>query len=109
MKTDREMLTTFINDHVCKEAEIDAHCLDKGSCNECLADYLISNGVTIPVRCGECEKEQECKNAQYLGENGFCSYGERKEDVPDTKDGKCSKKPNSWEDRLLKVFLGGNE
>jgi hypothetical protein len=50
MKTDREKLIELINDHVCKEPEIDAHCLDRGSCNECLADYLISKGVTIPVR-----------------------------------------------------------
>ena len=47
---------------------------------EYIVDYLTSEGVTIPVRCGECEKKQECKNAQYLGENGFCSYGERKEE-----------------------------
>ena len=31
------------------------------------------------VRCKDCEIEQTCKLAQYLGENGFCSYGERKD------------------------------
>ncbi len=31
------------------------------------------------VRCRECEKQANCKHGQYLGDNGFCSYGERKE------------------------------
>lgn len=30
------------------------------------------------VHCRECKIEQICKYAQYLGENGFCSYGERR-------------------------------
>lgn len=32
------------------------------------------------VRCVKCEKQQNCKLAQYLGNNGFCSYGERRAD-----------------------------
>ena len=68
MKTDREKLIEILIEK------------ENGLTFEQLADYLISKGVTIPVRCGECEKERECKNAQYLGETGFCSYGERKED-----------------------------
>ena len=31
------------------------------------------------VRCKDCDKERDCKQAQWLGENGFCSYGERKD------------------------------
>ena len=31
------------------------------------------------VRCKDCVDEQRCRLAQHLGENGFCSYGERKE------------------------------
>ena len=29
------------------------------------------------VRCKDCEKQRICRHAQYLGDNGFCSYGER--------------------------------
>lgn len=44
-----------------------------------IADYLIANGVVVlPCRCCECEYQQECKNAQYFGLNGFCSIGKRK-------------------------------
>ena len=31
------------------------------------------------VRCKGCEKQRTCRYAQYLGEDGFCSYGERKD------------------------------
>ena len=31
------------------------------------------------VRCKDCEKQRTCRYAQYLGEDGFCSYGERKD------------------------------
>ena len=30
------------------------------------------------VRCKDCQMQWGCKIAQYLGDNGFCSYGERK-------------------------------
>ena len=56
------------------------------------ADHLIANGVTIPVRCKECDfrvfddvcKEYYC-NCVYgvngaITDNDFCSYGERKAD-----------------------------
>lgn len=39
--------------------------------------------VVEVVRCNHCEKQQYCRNAQYFGEDGFCSYGERKEDETD--------------------------
>ena len=45
-----------------------------------LIDHLIANGVTIPVRCKDCKMEYGCRVAQWLGENGFCSYGERRTD-----------------------------
>ena len=32
------------------------------------------------LRCKDCFREQECKEAQWLGENGYCSYAERKDD-----------------------------
>ena len=31
------------------------------------------------VRCGECMKQSGCQFAQYQGNDGFCSLGERKE------------------------------
>ena len=63
-----------------------------------IADYLISKGVTIPVRCGECkhwhpsnarmgdtEEDMQaiggCVYTRYCRrEKDFCSCGERKED-----------------------------
>ena len=58
---------------------------------EGLADYLISNGVTIPVRCKDCQKWQrhtqvdrergECRRYQTTKhETGFCDRGERRSD-----------------------------
>jgi hypothetical protein len=55
-----------------------------------MADFLISNGVTIPVRCKDCkhwadgvngctEHVKCCKIGFYMvGENGYCVYGERR-------------------------------
>lgn len=39
----------------------------------------LGNDAVEVVRCKDCKLQQECKNAQYLGINGFCSYGERRE------------------------------
>lgn len=57
-----------------------------------IADHLIKNGVTIPVRCKECEHgiDEEYKNLYvcsacpdglggYIDGNSFCSQGKRKE------------------------------
>ena len=52
-----------------------------------IADHLIANGVTIPVRCKDCkylmfsDMYGECKKG-YLGvvlPDNYCSYGVRKE------------------------------
>ena len=32
------------------------------------------------VRCKDCMMQQYCKVAQYLGEDGFCSNGEKREE-----------------------------
>ena len=41
---------------------------------------IILNSPTMEViRCKECKMEAVCKVAQWLGEDGFCSYGERKD------------------------------
>lgn len=55
------------------------------------ADSLIAHGVTIPVHCKDCKHWADgvagctehikcCKIGFYMvGENGYCVYGERKE------------------------------
>ena len=63
--------------------------------NSVLADHLIANGVTIPVRCKDCKygmkshlqprhsKNYLCRNSwegEYHEPEHFCSYGERKDD-----------------------------
>lgn len=30
------------------------------------------------VRCRDCLLQRGCKSAQYLGDDGYCSHGERK-------------------------------
>ncbi len=59
---------------------------------EKLADHLIANGVTIPVRCKDCKhlvlteegehNPNDCVCDYYmtdgLTDNDFCSYGERR-------------------------------
>ena len=61
--------------------------------NERLADYLITNGVTIPVLCKDCKHygyepyDNGDKCCERWGEwifpheDDFCSYGERKDNV----------------------------
>ena len=48
--TDREKLIEWIRE----AKELWWGNRHKGSKNSYIADYLISKGVTIPVRCGEC-------------------------------------------------------
>lgn len=54
---------------------------------ENLADYLIANGVIIPVKCDECKYysidkdmcgRQVCMSTH---RNGFCDFGKTKEDT----------------------------
>ena len=90
MTTDREKLIELL----------DTNCgyVDEMKADE-LADYLISKGATIPVRCGECKhwceprfcilterKYGDCIKPLGAYEDGietyeddFCAYGERKE------------------------------
>ena len=54
---------------------------------EGLADHLIANGVTIPVRCKDCKHIETIENSipyctwncSGCGYDDFCSYGERRE------------------------------
>ncbi len=57
--------------------------------NEELADHLIANGATIPVRCKDCKHfhrdddrlAQHCRLfGAMMGEDDFCSCGERRTD-----------------------------
>lgn len=59
-----------------------------------IADHLIANGVTIPVRCKDCERWQRhthvdrerghCRRFDLTKhESGFCDRGERKGDGND--------------------------
>lgn len=63
----------------------------EGNCKEVyIADHLIANGVTIPVRCHECkhwkneingctEDKRFCDIGFYMvHKDGFCSFGEKK-------------------------------
>ena len=63
---------------------------DVGLCHyTTIADHLIANGVTIPVRCGACKRcyKDKSRNQYFcdvvdgaVTEDGFCSYGERRND-----------------------------
>lgn len=60
-----------------------------GNTYEVIADHLIANGVTIPVRCQDCkhwkneingctEDKRFCDIGFYMvHKDGFCSFGER--------------------------------
>ena len=68
---------------------------------ERIADHLIENGVTIPVRCKKCKHWShtedgmgECTNARFhlpghadptMEMDGFCSCGERRNEEDDQK------------------------
>lgn len=45
-----------------------------------LVDGLWTGGKRL-VRCKDCYNQRLCNYAQYLGNNGFCSRGERKDDA----------------------------
>lgn len=78
-------------------------CYDDWYSNEDIADHLLANGVTIPVRCRDCKHGRPprfntspemylkqdsvvCQCSDVVGDEfmiykptHFCSYGERKE------------------------------
>ena len=65
---------------------IDANALNWGRCptDGKLAKAWLDEAPTVDavevVRCKDCKSQSECKFAQYQGNDGFCSYGERKGD-----------------------------
>ena len=107
MKTDREKLIALMNEAHAKCDSINCICGEEceydgaSYCFEHLfIDHIISKGVTIPVRCGECKHWHaigydnligEClkplgvypaayDDSIYTKSTDFCSYGERKEE-----------------------------
>lgn len=102
--TDKEKMIEWITNikYECRHmdcAKCKAYSFEGEDCQAYLiADYLISKGVTIPVRCGGCVHWCEpridiCSEQKYgdclrpLGDYGnyietnaddFCAYGERK-------------------------------
>lgn len=56
---------------------------------EGMADHLIANGATIPVRCADCKNRTNglCPMENYnvpwdvMSDDAFCSFGERKDDA----------------------------
>ena len=67
---------------------LDRFVYDEWYGNDDIADKLISNGVTVVVRCKDCkwlydEMDYYCcrshRGLVMICENSFCSYGERKE------------------------------
>lgn len=85
MKTDNEKLIKWIEES--RWIDFQGNILTAPARQ--IADYLISKGTTIPVRCGECIYMEEAyeKNGflicpasgMEITNTDFCSYGERKE------------------------------
>lgn len=100
MKTDGEKLSELMNEAHAKCDSI--NCIGGEECEydgtsycfeHLFIDYIISQGVTIPVRCRECRYLESddwngetlycCTNTMIQGDvtpEAFCSYGERKEE-----------------------------
>lgn len=57
-----------------------------------LADWLIANGVTIPVRCKDCKKREICRTTSIWAvappDDWYCADGERKDN--DTTTGRTN-------------------
>ena len=74
---------------------IDGVCPKEGDCKECefcnldecyfpaKADYLLANGVTIPVRCDDCRLHMNCPREEQFymvkAKDRYCCLGERRE------------------------------
>ena len=93
---DKEIIVDLLNDLQAKgfwSYGIDQNTGEEGGHDltpEDIADYLMENGVTVPVRCKDCrhwlkdvpgciETIRRCRFGNYMvGTNGYCVYGERK-------------------------------
>ena len=88
--TDREKMVNLLCE--ANSISVDAELFEDSSYAQQLeieADFLIANGVTIPVRCKDCkhwcEDTLSCMCGNHYDDNwygeDFCSYGERRTDV----------------------------
>lgn len=59
---------------------LDGHSLDQRADVEFVADFLLDNGVRLPVTCGECKNADEkayfCNIARGNSSWGMCTYPE---------------------------------
>ena len=85
--TDRERLLEILNVPIYPHENVDPL--------EAVADYLLDNGVRVPVLCKDCKHYDNSEgicwcnlNSKFypggmdwhsFPEDGFCSYGERKD------------------------------
>ena len=79
--TDRERLLRILNVPIYPHEHVDPL--------EAVADYLLDNGVRVPVLCKECKFYEPTWNDEYLQhgichflndehyDDGFCHHGER--------------------------------
>jgi hypothetical protein len=87
----REKLIELLNEaHSKSTDEVVFNCATYAQQLEMESDYLIANGVTIPIRCQDCkhwkneingctEEKRFCDIGFYMvHKNGFCYFGERK-------------------------------
>lgn len=98
--TDREKLIELLGADVCKHSNCE-DCESSGSTDACIAtlkahmaDHLIANGVTIPVRCKDCKHWEhsdngwgDCINPRFhlpghanptMHHYEYCALGERR-------------------------------
>ena len=91
----REKLIELLNkvqDHGTKNFYEEHYIIVESKDNETIADFLIANGVTIPVRCKDCSKRynpNEClmchlvlgKRYESTTDDGYCYRGERRTEL----------------------------
>ncbi len=90
MPNKREKLIDLLVDFVEVDVWDNGEFIEKDINFEKIADHLIANGVTIPVRCKDCKYRRGdffggfvCrlhKGLAMVTDESFCSYGERRTD-----------------------------
>jgi hypothetical protein len=83
--TDREKLVELLK-HIPQVNQYEAQVQGLDYVYGCAADYILANGVTIPVRCRDCEYGEYaglgkfmCDLHEFVGKGDFyCASGERK-------------------------------
>lgn len=70
----------------CEDCDNKHLCTESPACKEVQQLYAMPHYETFgwlalekePTRCKDCIKQPTCKFAQYQGNDGYCSLGERK-------------------------------